>query len=143
VLLNPDSYHCRPNYRWNLHRSNSWGRTEKFQGIGRIQIWQAKSLASFRKESQPASLQDTSSRQSRADSIHSNNTMASTVRPRPRIPMPTPGAGDAVVLQRPALPVLIVFTEVNRRPTLLLLKRMLPPISGSQSIHKQAYSARS
>lgn len=119
----------RPNQRWALHRSSSWGRTAKKQGVGRIQIWQAKSLVSVKAESQPPSVLGSSARQSRADSIHSNNTMASTLRPRPRIPMPAPGAGTAVALQRPALPMLVVFTEMNKRPTILALKRMLTPSS--------------
>ncbi|KAF2442621.1 hypothetical protein P171DRAFT_434091 [Karstenula rhodostoma CBS 690.94] len=137
------------NQRWELHRSKSWTRTEKIQGIGRIQIWQAKSLASVKNESQPPSLLDASHRQSRADSIHSNNTMASTVRPRLRIPMPSPGEGNAVALQRPTLPMLVVFTEINAKPTLLVLK-LDPSIEmyfpscdcGSQEEVKQAECCR-
>ncbi|KAF2690578.1 hypothetical protein K458DRAFT_411959 [Lentithecium fluviatile CBS 122367] len=110
------------NCRWAFHRSNSWGRTEKAQGVGRIQIWQAKSLATPKKEFSSRSLPSASPRQSRTDSIHSNSTMASTVRPRPRIPEPAPGAGNAVALQRPALPILVIFTEVNVKPTFLVLK---------------------
>lgn len=126
MLLKSVSYHCRPNQKWALHRSSSWTRTEKIQGIGRVQIWQAKSLASVGKESQPPSPMSTSHRQSRADSIHSHRTMASTLRPRPWIPMPAPGAGNAIALQRPTLPMLVVFTEINQKPTMLVLKCTLP-----------------
>lgn len=57
--------------------------------------------------------------------------MASTIRPRPRIPEPAPDAGNVVVLQRPALPIVILFTEVNGKPTFLVLKRTPHPCAYS------------
>ncbi|KAF2202670.1 hypothetical protein GQ43DRAFT_470682 [Delitschia confertaspora ATCC 74209] len=124
ALLGYKIVYDNSNIRWAIHRALSWGRTEKVQGVGRIQIWQAKPLAASNAQENPSSLLPTSPsiRQSRTDSIHSNSTFASTVRPTSRILGPDPEEKNFVALQRPVLPLLVIFAEVHKKPTFLVLK---------------------
>ena len=142
ALLGYKVVHDRQNCKWSFHRGSF--RTEKTSGVGRVQIWQAKPLPPTATAPTPTltetdtigplspvsgsppnwspAWQSAPKHHARTDSIHSNSTLASTVRPRPSIKETGPESGNTITMKRPVLPLLVIFTEINKKPTYLVVR---------------------